>query len=451
MGSLIVTLALFFVSCSEKDATVGVSVSPEADHVFVCADTFPVVTKNKLVDYIYCNSDTLLLGNYSTETYGITVADIFTQFAMLEDYSFPPGAEMDSMLLLVYYKNWYGYSNAAMDVTVYEMDLGTFDYSKSYQSNISVNDYCTMTELVAHKMISAMHPTDSVLNSITNTYTPVVRMNVDEQWAEKIFDIVKKYNSDQDEFNEHFNGLYITSQLGTATMLYVHQIELQIFYHYEYQQADGTKQVYSDIKVLPANNEVRTLNRFSHPNQQEVFAKINENKEFNYVASPSNFFTEITLPIDEIVDKISSDIPSNKEVFVNGAILRVDVVKTETDVPSNQMLLIRSDAVDRFFKNNEVVLDTCAIVATLSTGMNTNDSTFYYYAYDLMPMLMYLYRNDAELNTEYLDLTLIPVMVETPATGISSVKHLNTMSATKIYSGTNKTNPMTLKVLYSGF
>lgn len=450
-GTLIVSLALLMNSCSDKDGSVGSSLSPVKDRILVSADTFRLATFNVMVDYIYCNADSFLLGNYTDPVFGTTKADIFSQLACLEGYTFPDNAEVDSMELLLYYNDWYGHSNAVMDINVYEMDVATFDYSESYPSNINVSDYCTCTKLISQRTISAMHPTDSVYNTLTSKYSSVVVLRIGEDWMKYFFDIIRQHNIDQDDFNEYFKGLYITSQLGTSTMLYVDQLDMQVYYHYTYDKGDGNVQLYNDVKILPANHEVRTINRFEHPDQQSVYERLNEDTEYNYISSPSNLFTRIILPVDDIVEKISADIPQDKRVYLNGAVLRVDVMNTEDDSPANQMMLVKTEAIDRIFRLNEAATDTCAIVATLSSGFTANDSTFYYYAYDLSNLITHLYRTDEEYDLEYLDLTLIPVMVETPATGITAVKHLNTMSSTRIYSGSNSSKNLTLRLLYSGF
>ncbi len=443
--------AIALVSCGEKDNTVGGSISPVEDRILVAADTFRLTTFNSKVDYIYCNADSFLLGMYSDPTFGTTQADLFTQLACLEGYSFPKGAVLDSMLLFINYNDWYGHQNAVIDISVYEMDVATFDYGTSYPSNIEPSDYCTKSTLVAQRTVSALHPTDSLLNNYDNKYHPVVVMRLNDEWASTFFAEMQKHSQDQDTFNEFFKGFYITSQFGNSTVLYVNQIDLHAYYHYDYEEPDGTKIRYNDVKTLPANREVRTINRFYHPDQDEVFERLSADTKYNYVSSPSNMFAHITLPLDNIIEKIDAKIPEDRRLYLNGAILQVDVMNTEEDSPAKQMLLIKTEAMENFFLKNEILTDTCAIVSSLNTGVDSKDSTYYYYAYDLSYMLVYFYRDKASYDNMNLDLTLVPVMVESPAQGLSAVRPLNTMSATRIYSGANSDKPLTLKLLYSGF
>ena len=443
--------AALLTSCNDKDRSIGGSVSPADDRILVAADTFMLRTANDMVEYIYCNADSLLLGAYSDPVFGTTQADIFTQLACLEGYTLPQGAVLDSMLLFINYEDWYGHDNAVLDISIYEMDKATFDYGTSYPSNINPDDYCSRSTLVAQRTISAMHPTDSLYNSYDSKYHPVVLMRLDETWAGNFFSQMQQHSQDQDTFNEFFKGFYITSQFGNSTVLYVDQIDLNIYYHYDFTSPDNTVTRYNDVKTLPANHEVRTINRFYHPDQQQVFDKLNAETQFNYVASPSNLYARITLPIESMVDKINKNIPDTKRLYLNGAVLQINVMNTDGDSPAQQMLLVKTEALDRFFRDNEILTDTCAIVASLSSAVNSQDSTYYYYAYDLSYMLLYYHRNQDSDEPATLDVSLVPVMVETPAQGLTAVKPLNTMSATRIYSGDNPDKPLTLHLLYSGF
>jgi len=120
------------------------------------------------------------------------------------------------------------------------------------------------------------------------------------------------------------------------------------------------------------------------------------------------------------------------------------------------MMLIKESALDRFFKNNELPSDTCALVAQYSYTKNTDtDSYDYYYTFNLSGMISNEIRK-AETNgtqlPETMNLMLVPVTVSYNSSGsYTSVKHQILLSGVTIKSGKNSSSPMKINLVYSGF
>ena len=114
------------------------------------------------------------------------------------------------------------------------------------------------------------------------------------------------------------------------------------------------------------------------------------------------------------------------------------------------MLLIKESSVERFFKNRELPSDTCALLGTLTQGVDSIGDAIYYYQYDLSEFLTNQLRTES--NDSILNMLLVPVTVGTSQTSsstvVSSVRQQQTMSATKIRSANNGMN---LEIVYSGF
>ena len=152
-----------------------------------------------------------------------------------------------------------------------------------------------------------------------------------------------------------------------------------------------------------------------------------------------------------------------KRPYVNLAELRVDVTNVFTGSssemtrdywlqPTPYMLLVRDASAERVLAGSEVPTDTCAIVGTLTSGVDTDGNTVYYYSYDLATLLTQELRK--EVVPEQLEMRLVPTAVQTTTTTsttiISSVKEAQTISATKIRSA-QSANGLSLKLVYSGF
>ena len=119
--------------------------------------------------------------------------------------------------------------------------------------------------------------------------------------------------------------------------------------------------------------------------------------------------------------------------------------------PSQQMLLIREESLERFFLNRELPSDTCALLSALTQGVDSVGDAIYYYSYDMSDFLTNQLRQES--SDTVLNMLLVPVTIGTStlsnsSTAVTSVRQQQTISATKILSAKNG---MKLEIVYSGF
>ena len=283
-----------------------------------------------------------------------------------------------------------------------------------------------------------------------------------DAFAQRFFRI--KSFSTQQAFNEEFKGLYICSDFGGSNVLYVKDITMTVFYHFVMPRPGIADSVVNDTKSFYVNEEVRQVNRFLYPEREDVIAHYSQNTDTNYVVSPANIYTQLSLRMDSIANRIEQRLgdPEGYRVYVNKANLTVDVLYSDStsmtgrprdswDLPAGYMMLIREDKLGTFFSDNELPSDTTAIVASLSASEDESGKVSYCYTYDLSPLLTQQLR--AEEMQEEVKFVLVPVsVVSNSSTGaITSVKQLQTISATRIRSAHNATEPMDIEVVYAGF
>jgi hypothetical protein len=147
-------------------------------------------------------------------------------------------------------------------------------------------------------------------------------------------------------------------------------------------------------------------------------------------------------------------------VYVNRANLTIDVIYTDSitnrpkdnwDKPATHMMLIKETSLEDFFSKNTMPSDSAAIVATLSASTDKSGNIAYSYTYDLSTFLTLQLR---EVNkVDELQFVLVPVSVTTnSSTGaITSIRQLQTISATRIRSAHNSVNPMDIEMIYCSF
>ena len=462
---LLAAVACFFWACKGDVTTTGESVLDEDDAIIVLADTFSIGSGVDSWETMVSQADSFLLGEIETD-YGLLRASILTQLACPEGYHYPTGFtvdSVDSVCLYMYYSSWVGDDNSPISVNAYMMDRNTFRYNGNYPTNLNIEDYCSRDKsiLTNHRIVLASEKLDSVKNS-DGTYSPMVRMRVNDGFMQ-YFASIQSFES-QEAFNEQFKGLFIETSFGSSTVLNVSDIALGVFYHFSYRKGDRDT-VVSDMKAFYANSEVRTVNHLSYADKPDLVEALqNDSDTYNYIISPAGVYTRISIPMETISDVIMEHMTDTatgdtvKRPYVNKAEIRVLVENMDDEdgrnawlVPATQMLLIREQSVNRFFKNKELPSDTCALLGQLTQTVDSVGDKLYYYSYDLSDFLTNQLRK--ETNDSILDMVLMPVTVGTTttsssATAITSIRQQQTISATKIRSAKNG---MKLEIVYSGF
>ena len=461
---LFVLIACCWTACKNDVTSAGEAVLGEDDAIIVLVDTFSLSSNIDSCDAIVSQADSFLLGEIETD-YGLLRASILTQLACPEGFSYPSGAQVDSMCLFMYYASWVGDENAPLAIDVYLMDKGTFNYSEAYKTDLNIDDYCTRQKpvLTNHHIVVASEKFDSIMDSNGN-YLPMMRMRVNDDFMNDFWKMQSFTN--QDDFNRQFYGLLIESSFGSTTVLNISDIALGVYYHFDYSKAGKDTTVY-DMKAFYANSEVRTVNSLVYPDRKEWIEKLQQqNDSFNYIIAPAGAYTRIVFPMAQMTDSIMSHMTdvidgvtdTTKRPYVNKAEVRIAVENMNNEKgrngwlqPSSYMLLIKEESMQRFFDNRELPTDTCALLSALAQGQDSEGEAIYYYSYDMSDFLTNQLRKQTT-DTE-LKMCLIPVTVNSSTSGVSesiyaAVRQQQTLSATKIRSANNG---MKLEIVYSGF
>ncbi len=459
---IILFIAVFLTACKDDASSAGGSILEKDDEILVRADTFMIGSSLVMCDSIVSLPDSFLLGEMAND-YGTLHADILTQLACPVGFHYPEGATVDSVCLCLAYRTWFGDGNSPMGITAYEIDRGKFDYARSYPTNIDPDDYVSSDapEILANeKIVVASRKKDSLYSSARQTYYPIIRAKMSDDFTKRFFDI--RDFSSQDAFNEQFKGVYIVSEFGSGTILNILDVNISVYYSFSYKKAGADMDtVVHDIKTFYANSEVRQINCISYKDHKEIFDDLlNKTDLFNYVVAPANIYTRLQFPMAEIQKRINSRI-DGKRPYVNMGKVKVDVVNVNDKVlnrndwsqPASKMLLIKESAMNRFFTKRELPSDTCALLADLTKGTNKLGSTEYYYTYDMSALLTNQLRSTN--NPDTLSMLMVPVDVvmatNNNTTYIISIKQQQTVSATVTYSAKNPFKPMDIEVVYSGF
>jgi len=368
----------------------GSSIQPSSDKISVYSETFYPTSENLFVDSFISQPDSFLLGSYYDEKFGTINADILAQLQPPLNFSFADGAKADSAYIYLYYTSWFGDQYSPMEVSIYETNKGTFRYSQQYSSSINVDEYCDKSILLKKRIFSAK---DAV---IVRDDTTKIMFKLPADFVERFSAVLKKRYTTNAEFLDFFKGLYITTDFGSASMLYINQIDLKLFFHYKYADSStGDSTTVSTYATFPANDEVRQVNRVLHPDKDIIRAKLASRDSVTYVSSPANVYTRAKLPMKEMWNKMNV---GSQTLYINRASVRfymedIDVDTVDHKITSN-ILLIKESAFDRFFKDKELPSDSCAILSSFSYELDeTTDEYHYYYNFDLATLISTEFKN----------------------------------------------------------
>lgn len=449
---IVLSTAMLFSAC-ETDQSVGLNIRPEKDAIKVVVDTFWAHSTDYAVPAISAQcSDTLsiLLGEYYSKKYGATKAELIVQLAPPIDYEFPDPSynpQPDSLVLLIYYKSWFGSKIEPLEISIYELNKSTPEYHKVYMSDLSISEFTDATDaqLLGRRVMTSIDQTLDVNTTNSSSFVPSVSYKFDEAQLKRFFNMPISAYTSTEAFLKAFPGLYLTTTYGQSTMLYLREINLRLYYHYTYKK-NGVDTVINTYITYPANKEVRQLNKFSHPNIQEI---INKRDSVNYLKSTGGIFSKIELPLGAIRQQVADSI-GDKLLMLNSAQLSIE--QTEFDSSATAMpipaylMMIKEAELNDFLTSNQLFHDSDS-----SKIIGVYDAVTRHYVFDITYLLSKDIKRSMTDFSQIEHMVLIPVYRPTSSVNAFYYKPLKRLSAFTFRSGRNSYSPLRLELVYSGF
>lgn len=337
--------------CNDNLTEVGINTMPSTDGVEARADTFYMTAKTLLSDSVYARTTSGSLGELVDPMFGTLKSDYLCQFYCPDNYSFkhtPINGKIDSVEFKIFYQSWTGDSLTPMRVQLYQI---TTPLQKNYYTNVDPKKFCDMKTLLGSKSYTAHDMTVSDSLRSTSSFMPnvAVRMPIDfgQHFYEETINHPASFNN-QDAFNKFFPGIYVTTTFGTGNIINVYSSEMYIFYKYTTTGSAGQDSIVKTYENFNATSEVIQLNRFKNSNISHL---IEPNDSVSYLRSPAGVYTEFTIPSKAIAAAIDGRILSNMNLTLKA--LPQDDWDFAFEPPSD-ILILPSDSVDQFFKNNEI-------------------------------------------------------------------------------------------------
>ena len=471
--TVLVIAALTFAACDDTTEGIGGSITNKIDNINISDSAFNVTTKSIVADSVLSRNNTGLIGKMKDpETGNYVKGDYMTQLSVLPTFSVDTldyikqanngSIEADSCYLLVSYNASYGDTIAPMKVTAYEMTKPMAEDQEYY------SDY----DAFEKGWVNENNPHWSSNYNLSNTSDVKnfkIYLNKEYKKDGKTYKnygsyILQTYEKHPEYFKTNFKflhnvcpGFYIKNVGGTGNMAKIWNTEL-IFYWTRhktinkdstavsigYNRFDGTEEV---LQLNKIENDTENLKKLASKDQEKC----------TYLKSPAGIFTEVTLPIEDIMKGHEKD-------TLNTATISFPRLNNENeDNPYNfatpsTILMVQKDSLKSFFEKSKLADSRTSYTASYSsTGTYKNAYTFQ----NIANLVSAMYKNKGK-GENWNKVVLVPVNVITTTQGyttvISKINHDMSLASTRLKRGVittdsngKETSPIQIKVIYSKF
>lgn len=483
--TVLVIAALTFAACDDTTEGIGGSITNKIDNINISDSAFNVTTKSIVAGAVLSRNNTGLIGKMKDpETGNYVKGDYMTQLSVLPTFDVDTldyikqankgSIEADSCYLLVSYNASYGDTIAPMKVTAYEMTKPMAEDQEYY------SDYDAFKE----GWVSENNQHWSSNYNLSNTSDVKnfkIYLNKEYKKDGKRYKnygsyIMQTYAEHPEYFKTNYKflhnvcpGFYIKNVGGTGNMAKIWNTEL-IFYwtrHKTIKAKDGVTDstaVSIGYNRFDGTEEVLQLNKIE--NDTKNLEQLASQQNWTYLKSPAGIFTEVTLPIEDIMKG------HEKDTLNTATISFPRLNNKDEDNPYNfatpsTILMVQKDSLQSFFEKSKLADNRTSYTASYSsTGTYKNAYTFQ----NIANLVSAMYKNKGK-GENWNKVVLVPVNVITTTQGyttvISKINHDMSLASTRLIVGTDDpdkdyttdkktgkkvaSGPIRIKVIYSKF
>lgn len=307
-----------FTACDDDTSFVGTGVMPDEDNVTAQSKVFNLSTTTVKVDSVLANTSTCYLGSIVDPEMRVkTTSDFLAQFHVPQNFKLPNADVMikdedgafvaDSCDIRLYFDEYYGDSLATMKLSVYELDKEhILDDSAAYYTNINPDDYVNQSsafrKTVSYAVKDLTRPESET--SGVNYYRQVV-VKLGKEYGGKL---MKAYYENPGNFANSYQfirnvcpGFYFKSSGGVGSMLSTALLGINLYFSYHTTTAAGNDTIVDGMQRLGATEEVIQTTRIDNQYPGSIDISNLDQQRCTYLKTPTGFFTEMVLPVSDIV------------------------------------------------------------------------------------------------------------------------------------------------------
>lgn len=480
--TVLVIAALTFAACDDTTEGIGGSITNKIDNINISNSAFNVTTKSIVADSVLSRNNMGLIGKMKDpETGNYVKGDYMTQLSVLPTFSVDTldyikqanngSIEADSCYLLVSYNASYGDTIAPMKVTAYEMTKPMSE-DQEYYSNYDAFKEGWVSENNQH------WSSNYNLSNTSDVKNFKIYLNKKYKKDGKTYKnygsyIMQTYAEHPEYFKTNYKflhnvcpGFYIKNVGGTGNMAKVWNTELIFYWTRKKTINKDSTAVGIGYNRFDGTEEVLQLNKIENDTENLEELASQDQKKCTYLKSPAGIFTEVTLPIEDIMKGHEKD-------TLNTATISFPRLNNENeDNPYNfatpsTILMVQKDSLQSFFEKSKLADSRTSYTASYSsTGTYKNAYTFQ----NIANLVSAMYKNKGK-GGNWNKVVLVPVNVITTTQGyttvISKINHDMSLASTRLIVGTDDSDkdyttdkktgkkvasgPIRIKVIYSKF
>jgi len=503
------------LSCNDSTDSIGSSLAGITDGVQIESASFDVSSQSIVADSILSRNNVGYLGKVlDPETGSYVTGDFMTQFYSLENYQFPAKDSLitydasgnlvkgvikaDSCEIRLFYSKHYGDSTKTMKLTAYELSK-PMNENRNYYSNFDPmkEGYVRTNGIQKDKVYTLTDFSIPKNKRDTSTYTPYITIKLNEAYTDTQGNsyanygtyVMSKYYDNPANFKNAYTfrnnvvpGFLFKHKSGIWNMAYIDITQLNVYFKYYGRVAYKTQvggntvtqyrdTVYHGVTVFWGTEEV--LQSTTIINDSRAIAALASDASCTYLKTPAGIFTELTLPVDQIMNGHEKDTISVAKLSIsriNNTLSGNDTFRTPEHV-----LMIPRDSLYSFFENNEMYNNKNSYVATWAYGTSSSPYGNTYDFNNISGMISAMYHtNSSSRSTNWNKVILVPVSLSTTSTSNQNSRYSNysgypyhssaststtitgvsndmSLSSTKLVKGTTNNSPIKIDIIYSKF
>lgn len=471
--------AIFMLSCDDNTEDVGQTLTDDMDEVNITTDTFVVTTRSILADSVLSRNTIGYLGRVKDPECGAYITgDFMAQFNVLEDYQMFPEEDSvtsrneqgeviaDSCELRLFCTNYFGDSLAVMKVTLMEMSK-PMEEGVMYYSNFDPEAEGYVREDGIHKnktyTIYDQRMTEEYRD--TASYSTNIHIKLNDEYTDangETYDnygtyLMRTYYAHPEYYKNFYTfihhvcpGFFVKTKEGIGSMAYIETSRINVYMHFI--SDSDTVNTY-----IPFSGTEEVLQTTTITNDDEVLGELVDDNTCTYVKAPAGIFTEMTLPVEEIMEGHENDTLNTAKIVLQRINNTIQGEYT-LDTPS-ALLLVPKDSMYSFFENEEIIDNEMSFLATNSSssyslsGDDNEDNTYTFNNVSEMVVRMMDIKNSGRASDDWNKAVIIPVTTTSNSSGtIVKIVHDMSLASTKLVGGSdNRYDDILVTVIYSKF
>lgn len=491
-STLILFVAALFcaTSCDETTDDIGSGLAGNLDNFTIKADTFLVHSQTKMLGAVQARSAKANLGCIRDYDTGAAIRGSYsTQFFILDGNLFP---DLDSIRSLstsyadlgkpahipidqviaddtyfyIYPDQLIGDSLQPLHLKVYELlkpiPDGTVyksDFDPIKEGYVDVNNPLqSMSFTMADQTVDS-----ATVNS--SGYTTFFKIPLNNEYTRDgktyknygTYLMRRYYQSKQDKNDDAFSnfnkfnykvchGMYITVDNGEGAMATIAGTSMNVTFRYfdcdTVPERKGATTFYGTDEVLQTSF-IETDNN--------ALQQLASDNSCTYLKTPAGLYTEMSIPVDEIMYNHERDSLSKAKVTLQ--CMNSEGFNGNTYSAPQYLLMIPADSVQTFFNEKKLTNGRTAFLATYSSS--TNSYTFDNFAG--MVAYMNSLKKSGKAGENWNKVALVPVSVTVTSSSsssgsgstVSAIYHNMALSSVKLVGGANPLQQTKMSVVYT--